>query len=146
MAVVRDTPYPSFNFRVEIDGAEDAGFSEVSGIGFSTDIIEYREGTDKSNGLRKLAGLTRYDNIVLRRGVIGATTFFAWLRSIADGDQAATRNIAIILLNEDRSQEALRWILHRARIVRHVGGPLLAASSQIAIEEIVLAYERLEIS
>ena len=39
----------------------------------------------------------------------------------------------------------MRWILHRARIVRYIGGPLLAASSQVAVEEIVFASERLEI-
>lgn len=144
MAVLRDTPYPEFNFRVEIDGVEDAGFSEVGGIGFSTEVIEYRNGSDKENGVRKLAGLTRYADITLRRGVIGSRTFYEWLRQIADGAANATRDVAIVLLAEDRT-EVMRWRLHRARIVKHVSGPLNARGHGVAVEEIVLAYERLEI-
>jgi hypothetical protein len=35
--------------------------------------------------------------------------------------------------------------LHRARIVKHVCGPFNAKSSEVAMEEMTLAYERLEL-
>jgi hypothetical protein len=37
------------------------------------------------------------------------------------------------------------WKLLRARIVKHTSGPFNAKGSDVAIEEIVLAYERLEL-
>ena len=40
----RKDPYRNFNFVVEIDGITQAGFSDCSGFGASTDPIEYREG------------------------------------------------------------------------------------------------------
>jgi hypothetical protein len=36
------------------------------------------------------------------------------------------------------------WKLLRARIVKHVSGPLNARRSDVAMQEMVLAYERLE--
>jgi len=40
----RVDPYRNFSFLVEIDGITQAGFSDCTGFGASTDPIEYREG------------------------------------------------------------------------------------------------------
>jgi hypothetical protein len=37
------------------------------------------------------------------------------------------------------------WRLHRARIIKHVSGPMNAKCSDVAMEELTLAYERLEL-
>ena len=37
------------------------------------------------------------------------------------------------------------WKLLRARAVKHVSGPFNALCSDVAIEELTLAYERLEL-
>jgi hypothetical protein len=37
------------------------------------------------------------------------------------------------------------WLLGRVRIVKHVSGPLNAQGCDVAIEELTLAYERLEL-
>ncbi len=63
----RNDPYGQFNFLIEIDGITRAGFSEVSGLTTDTNVIEYREG-DEVTTVRKLAGLIKYTNIVLKRG------------------------------------------------------------------------------
>ena len=44
----RPDPYRQFNFRIEIDGLQISGFSEVSLGAAITDVVEYREGSDKS--------------------------------------------------------------------------------------------------
>ena len=49
-----NVPHGNFNFRVEIDGITVAEFSEVSGLGASIDVIEYRTGGDPT--IRKLPG------------------------------------------------------------------------------------------
>ena len=66
----RDTdPYASYNFRLEIDGINVAGFSECSGLNAETTPIEYREGHEALTA-RKLPGLIKYGNVTLKRGVI----------------------------------------------------------------------------
>jgi len=60
MAVLRDLPYAQFNFLVDLGtGATEgpqAGFQECSEIGTSVDVIEYRNGNDRENNVRKLTG------------------------------------------------------------------------------------------
>ena len=146
MATMRDTPYGNFNFMVDLgDGSEGfrAGFQEISAISASIDVIEYRNGNDRGNAPRKIPGLSKVADVTLRRGVIGSLALFQWLAQIRDGDQGAVRTVTISLLNEAH-EIVLSWRLLRARIVKYVSGPLNARGGDVAMEELVLAYERLE--
>jgi phage tail-like protein len=148
MAVLRERPYAQFNFLVDLgtgatEGPE-AGFQEVGPIGMSVDVIEYRNGNDKANEVRKLTGLAKAADVTLKRGVIGALDLYDWLNDIRNGNQAAYRNVTVQLMNEDHTAVVLTWKLHRARIVKHVSGPLNAQACDVAMEELTLAYERLE--
>ena len=148
MAVLRDRPYGQFNFLVDLGSGETdgprAGFRECSEIGMSVDVIEYRNGNEKANDVRKLTGLARYPDVTLRRGIIGSLDLYQWLDQIRNGDANAIRNVTIRLLNEDR-EVVQTWHLRHARIVKHVSGPLNAQGCDVAIEELTLAYERLEL-
>jgi phage tail-like protein len=149
MAVLRDRPYVQFNFLVDLgtgatDGPE-AGFQECSGISTSVDVIEYRNGNDKENSPRKLTGLGRVSDVTLRRGVIGSLALYQWLDQIRNGDQAALRTVVIHLMSEDHTSVVMTWKLLRARIVKHTSGPLNAKGTDVAMEELTLAYERLEL-
>ena len=64
-------PFKNFRYKVEFNGTEAAGFSEVSGADISVDVIEYREGNEVRTTPRKLAGLTKYGNITLKWGLTG---------------------------------------------------------------------------
>jgi phage tail-like protein len=149
MAVFRDRPYAQFNFLVDLGsgdtGSVQAGFQECSGIGMSVDVAEYRNGNDRENGVRKLTGLARYEDVTLKRGVIGSLDLYQWLAQIRDGDEKALRSVTIQLLAEDHASVVLTWKLARARIVRHVSGPLNAKATDVALEELTLAYERLDL-
>ena len=148
MAVLRDRPYVQFNFLVDLgDGVTEgpqAGFSEVSGIGMSVDVIEYRTGNAKENSVIKLTGLNRASDVTLKRGIIGSLSLYQWLNQIRNGDQHALRTVTIQLLSEDHSDVVQTWKLLRARIVKHTSGPFNAKGTDVAMEEMVLAYERLE--
>jgi phage tail-like protein len=147
MTVQRDRPYPQFNFLVDLGTGDStspqAGFRECSSIGMSVDVIEYRNGNEKVNEVRKLTGLARYPDVTLKRGIIGSLDLYHWLDQIRNGDQGAFRTVLIQLQNEDHTAIVQSWQLLRARIVKHVSGPLDAQGCNVAIEELTLAYERL---
>lgn len=148
MAVLRDSPYNQFNFLVDLgtgttDGPE-AGFQEVSGIGMEVAVAEYRNGNARANDVTKITGLAKYLNVTLKRGVIGSLSLYQWLDQIRNGDQKALRTVLVHLQSEDHTQVVQTWKLLRARIVKHVSGPFNAKGTDVAIEEMVLAYERLE--
>src|SRR5215210_5148790 len=149
MAVARDHPYAQFNSLFDLgtgdtDGPQ-AGFRECSEIGMSVDVVEYRNGNDKANNVRKLTGLTHVNDVTLRRGIIGSLDLYDWLDQLRNGDQSAVRTVTIQLLSEDRAAVVQAWRLSGARIVEHVSGPFDAQCSDVAMEELTLAYERLEV-
>jgi phage tail-like protein len=148
MAVLRERPYGQFNFLVDLGSGQtegpEAGFQECSEIGMSVDVIEYRNGNEKENNVRKLTGLTRVSNVTLRRGIIGSLNLYQWLDQIRNGDQAGYRTVLIQLQNEDHTAVVMTWKLLRARVVKHTSGPLNAKGTDVAMEELTLAYERLE--
>ncbi len=149
MAVLRELPYAQFNFLVDLGTGEtegpEAGFQECSAISTSVDVVEYRNGNDRDNSPRKLTGLNRVADVTLKRGLIGSLALYRWLDQIRNGDQAALRTVVIHLQNEDRTAIAMTWKLLRARIIKHTSGPLNAKGSDVAMEELTLAFERLEI-
>ena len=148
MAVRRERPYTDFNFLVDLgDGITDgpeAGFQEISGIGMEVAVIEYRNGNAKENSVMKLTGLNKATDVTLKRGIFGSLKLYEWLNQIRNGDQNAYRDVRISLQNEERTDIVQTWKLQRARIIKHVSGPLHARGNQVAMEELVLAFERLE--
>jgi len=148
MAVLRDRPYAQFNFLVDLGTGQtdgpDAGFQECTGLSMTLDVIEYRNGNDKENSPRKITGLSRVGDVTLKRGIIGSLSLYQWIDQIRNGDQQALRTVVIQLQNEDHTAVVMSWKLLRARIVKHVSGPLNGKGTDVAMEEITLAYERLE--
>jgi phage tail-like protein len=148
MAELRDRPYVQFNFLVDLgtgntEGPE-AGFQECSNIGMEVTVAEYRNGNAKENSVRKITGLNKATDVTLKRGVIGSLNLYQWLNDIRNGNQNAERTVTIHLQNEDHTKVVQTWKLLRARIIKHVSGPLNAKGTDVAMEELTLAYERLE--
>ena len=148
MATLRDRPYVQFNFLVDLgDGNTDgpqAGFQECSNIGMEVNVAEYRNGNEKENSVRKITGLNKATDVTLKRGVIGSLNLYQWLNDIRNGNQNALRNVVIHLQNEDHTAVVTTWKLMRARIIKHTSGPMNAKGTDVAMEELTLACERLE--
>ena len=148
MAVLRDRPYVQFNFLVDLgtgntDGPE-AGFQECSNIGMEVTVAEYRNGNEKENSVRKITGLNKATDVTLKRGVIGSLNLYQWLNDIRNGNQNALRTITVQLQNEEHTAIVQTWKLLRSRIIKHVSGPLNAKGTDVAMEELTISYERLE--
>jgi phage tail-like protein len=147
MATLRDRPYVQFNFLVDIgEGTEgpQAGFQELSGIGMEVTVSEYRTGNSKENSVMKITGMNKSTDVTMKRGVIGSLNLYKWLDDIRNGNQNALRTVTVTLMNEDHSNAVVTWKLMRARIIKSTMGPFNAKGTDVALEEMVLAYERLE--
>ena len=148
MATFRDRPYVQFNFLVDLgDGVTDgpaAGFQELSGVGMEVTVSEYRNGNSKENSVMKITGMNKSTDVTMKRGVIGSLNLYNWLNDIRNGNQNAKRTVTIHLQNEDHTATVQTWKLLRACIIKHTSGPFSAKGTDVAMEELVLAYERLE--
>ncbi|MCA9540733.1 MAG: phage tail protein [Myxococcales bacterium] len=140
----RERPYLQFNFNVTL-GDREAGFQEVSGLGTEFNITEYRNGNEPVNAVRKLTGLAKASDVTFKRGVIGTKDLYDLIKSARDSnEQNEGMAVTIELKSEDRLQTALKWHLKRARIMKYTAGPLNATGTEVAMEELVLACEQLE--
>ena len=148
MATLRERPYVQFNFLVDLGtgntNGPEAGFQEVSGIGMEVTVSEYRTGNHKENSVMKITGINKSTDVTMKRGVIGSLNLYQWLNDIRNGNQNALRTVTIQLQSEDHANVVATWKLMRARIIKHTSGPLNAKGTDVAMEELVLAYERLE--
>lgn len=145
-----NNPYSNFNFIVEIDGAEIAAFSEVSGLDSENTPIEYRDGADATNAPRKLPGIERYPNATLKRGITGSTALWEWRQEVRDGGSTfpPLRNVVVKLLDEmhNRDAPAMSWTLTNAWPTKLTGPQLNAKGNDIAVETLELCYDRLDVS
>jgi phage tail-like protein len=151
MATRRDNPYSAFNFQVSLggdqgDGSEGTiigGFSDVSGLGYEVNYSEYRNGNERFNTVRKVANTFKVDDVTLKRGIVGSTDLFDWLKTVRDG-VADPRNVTVTLLDEAR-QPVASWVLHNAQPKKWTG-PTLAAKGggEVAMEEISFVHEGIE--
>jgi phage tail-like protein len=143
----RRDPYRNFKFRVKWDGMPVAGVSKVSALRRTTEVVEHREGGDTSLD-RKSPGATKFDPIVLERGVTHDTAFEEWANLVFDiqGDAAMSlekykKDIVIELLNL-QGVVVKAYKVYGCWVSEYQALPDLEANSRVvAIERLVLENE-----
>lgn len=149
MAEFRERPYSQFNFWVDLGKGDtespQAGFQEVSGIGMEINVAEYRTGNEKDNAPRKITGTYKVPDVTMKRGVIGSLDLYEWLDEVRKGSQDSLRTVKIHLRSEDRTTTTQTWKLTNARPKKYTGPSLNAKGTDVAIEELVICCERIDI-
>lgn len=143
----RTTPYGAFNYVVEFDGGDIfGGFSDVSGIGTELTIAEYRNGNEKVNHVRKVAGIHKVSDVTCKRGIVNSKTLWDWITTSRTAGPAAQKTVTIRLLDEAHST-VQSWVL-RGVVPMKYTGPTLAGKGggDVAMEEIVLSAEGIDLT
>jgi phage tail-like protein len=128
---VRVDPYGAYNFTVEINDVT-VGFAEVFGLGCEFDYTEADESVT-----------SHVTDVTLRRGITGDTAVWSWVRSAMRGKPDG-RTVTVRLL-DDRRAEVCSWVLSQARLRRWSGPTLNAIGGGLAIEEVVLTAQSVEL-
>lgn len=137
----RKDPFRGFNFVVEVDGIQGAGFRECSGLDASTDVVDYREGKDGGNIARKLTGLNKHANITLKWGVTDDHRLWDWRKSVIEGKPQ--RKNGSVVLNDETGAEKVRWNFVAAWPTKWTGPTFNATSNEVAIETLEIVHEGL---
>jgi phage tail-like protein len=136
-------PLPKFHFSVEWGGTR-IGFTEVTGLEMTNDVIEYREGSSPAYHTIKMPGLQRTSNIILKRGMFASDNdFYTWYNTIAE-NTVIRRDITINLLDESLAP-VIAWKVRNAWPFKIVYTDLKAGASEVAIETLELTHEGLTI-
>lgn len=143
MAILRTQPYGNAQFTVEIDGLAEAAFDQVLLPEVGVEVIEYREGGDRERTSRKMPGLQKFSNIVLRRGYTGSLSLYEWMEQTRQGDGDSLRSVAVTLFDEERNP-VTRWVFRNAFPVQHSFSILDAMDGSVLVEQMELAFESTE--
>jgi phage tail-like protein len=137
-----DDPLRGFRFRVQIDGITKAGFREVSGLDASNDAVDYRDGDDPTH-LRKLAGLQKFSNVTLKRGITTDQDLWKWRKMVMDGKIKEARKHGQIIVLDDEGKETAEWRFTEAWPTKLTGPTLNATANEVVIDAMELVIEEL---
>lgn len=138
----KNHPIKKFHFKVEWGGTK-IGFTEVLGLDFETEVIEYREGSDRDYDKRKQPGLAKYSNVTLKRGTFqGDIEFYEWWKMIFHDD--FRRDLLISALNNEH-EPIITWKLRNAWPSKVQSPSLKATGNEVAIETIEVVHEGLSV-
>lgn len=135
-------PYRSYNFNLLIEGVAAAGFVSAQGLGADMDVIAFREAGSGAQ-VRHLPGRVHYQPLVLEYGISVDHGLWDWFRQCAAG-QVERRNVSLVQFENDGQTEAFRWNLMQAWPSSFRAAPMNARTSEIAIQQLTLVYDRLE--
>ena len=139
-AVIGD-PLASTSFAMEVEGATMGYFTECTGIGSETEVVEHRIIGPGGERVAKIPGRLIWNNIILKRGITSNLDMWQWRKQVEDGDIANARKNISIVLYDQTMQPVARWDLIN-------GWPSMINTSVAAngslIEEVVLVCEGIE--
>lgn len=136
-------PIPKFHFQVEWGGSK-IGFTEVSGLDITTEVIEYRDGASPEYSKVKMPGQRKFSNISMKRGTFkGDNEFYNWFNTVSL-NQIERRDLTVSLLNENH-EPVVVWKVKNAWPTKITPTDLKADGNEVAIETLELAHEGLTI-
>ena len=137
-------PWGNFNFRVEIEGVQVGAFSQVEGLGMSIEEIEYQDGTHLWP--RKRPGRKKFNNIKLKKGLVGRDTLFRWMMDTMNGS-LERKSGSVILLDDtgDANEAVMRFNFFEAWPKSWDGIRFDASAANLQVEELELVIEYLQV-
>jgi len=151
---VDQDPLRNFKFKVEIQTFGVIGFSSVSGLKEQTEIVEYREGTDRSTP-RKLFGQTTFDNVVCENGLTNDVRLLTWRRDIFDptkgqnlgaegaglGGAGGLRRLVTITLGDYHERGTWEWVLRDAWPATWEVSDLAGDGNDVVMQKLEFTHE-----
>lgn len=154
---------PQLGSLTGTDGTVTAGFNTCSTPEATQEAVEYREGHYIYT--KKYSGLPTISDISLARGVAKADgTFWAWMKSVIEGNEEYRANLRILHFHRDSKpatsstpgspnteQKAIEsgsieYQCGQAFPIRHkVASDLDATGSEVSIQELDLAIEYFDV-
>ena len=142
-------PFTAFNFNVNLTLSDDSlkitgAFSECSGLEITMTPKTIREGGNNRAQIH-LVGPISYGQLSLKRGMAD-DSLWKWFDIAMQPGKARTRASGQIeLLAEERSTIRAKFVITGCLPIKLRAPAMNAASGQIAVEELQIAYETLKL-
>ena len=138
-------PIPKFHFLVFLGDHGTIAFQEVSGLDTEYDLLEYRGVNNPQFQVNKMPGLKKHSDITLKKGMFKSdASLFDYLARVKMN--TVVKETVVIQLLDEEDKPLFTWTLQNAFPKKVSGTSMNAKTSEVAIEELVLAHEGLSMS
>jgi phage tail-like protein len=144
-------PFTAWNFAVEIEvpGVStqicSGAFAECDGLEMTMEVKTIREGGNNSAPIR-LTGPMSLGQLTLKRGMTANFDLWDWWNALQEpGNGKLRATTKVVLFAADGITERARFVLHRCLPTKLKAPALNAKDGIVAVEELQLVYESLEL-
>lgn len=134
-------PLTAYRFAVEIEGLQQAVFTECSGLQVESEVLRVEEG-GRNNYVHVLPGRLKVSNVTLKWGITDSRELWDWFKGLVNG-LIERKHVHIVVYNQ-AGEEKARWTLRDAYPVKWVGPTFRASEAAIGIESLELAHAGLD--
>src|SRR5690242_5341899 len=112
LITVQEDPAVGFSYSLDLSNKASGMFTEVSGIGSETEIIEVKavDGAGR-DFIKKVPGRLKFTDITLKRGITTNMEFYNWRKQVEDGQVASARVNATITMYDQAFRPVAKWDL-----------------------------------
>ncbi len=138
----REDPLLGFHFQVDLNGKVAGYFTECSGLGSETEVVEHK--VVNENGVEvvmKVPGRLKWENIVLKRGITSDMEIWTWRKEVEEGNVSSARTNGSITMLDQTLAEVARWNFENAWPVKVTGPSVKSDGNEIGVEELTIAHE-----
>lgn len=136
--------YPAWRFYVQVDKIIYGEFTECSGLSMGREAKDFVEG-GVNHKTYKLPGRVTYDPITLKRGYISKALWEWFAKGVDDRSGLPELRDIWIFLATSSGIPAMCWVASGAYPTKWSGPSLNTGSKELAMEEVQLAHQGLEI-
>ena len=135
----RTDPHAAFRFAVQIDGIDEAYFSECDLPSLEVDVHEQKEG-GYNTGVHLLPGPVKAGRITLRRGLVTSSALLKWYQDVANGKLSDVEKAVTVVMYDSMQSKVMTLNFTRAYPTRWSGPSFRTGENAVAIETMELAF------
>lgn len=141
-AVTGDVLVSAF-WGIDIGGAITGYFTEVSGIGSESEVVEHKISGPGSHQdiVRKQPGRLKWGDITLKRGITASMDIWLWRKQVEEGDVAGARKAGTITMYAQEGDPVASWEFVAAWPSKVSTPALTADSNAVSVEELTIVHE-----
>jgi phage tail-like protein len=141
----REDVLTGFHFEIKIDGFISGYFTELSGVGSETEVIDHKVMSDgaKESIIMKVPGRLTWGDITMKRGITSDMEFWTWRQMVVDGDVAGARQNGSIIMYDQTFTPVAQWDFTNAWPSKIDGPTFTSDANTYGVEELTLVHEGL---
>jgi len=139
----RNDPLVAFKFGLEIEGKLSGFFTQVTGIGSETEVIQQKVVNSETGEsiIRQIPGRLTWTPVTLKRGVTSSMDIWEWRQAVVDGKIEEARINCSVIAYDQENTEIARWNFDNAWPSKVVGPEMDAGSADYMIEDVTIVHE-----